>query len=193
MSFGSSAASRTATACVPDEVRCCLVLIGYGEVGQIFAQEFHVRGVRDVAVYDIVFDVPTGQERAKPALEADVRTAIRAADAARGADIVISAGAEMRPPRWPGRQPTPCGPARSSSTSILHLRRPSARRRGCRNSGCACRGGRGHGAGCRPRHPRAETCRQITRDRHERPAGRGRAGSASAMKLCNTKGLETSP
>jgi len=171
-----------------------LALIGYGEVGQIFAEEFRAQGVNDIAVYDIVFDLPsTGQARLTRAREACVRPASDAADAARGADIVISAGAEMRPPRWPGRQPTPCGPARSSSTSILHLRRPSARRRGCRNSGCACRGGRGHGAGCRPRHPRAETCRQITRDRHERPAGRGRAGSASAMKLCNTKGLETSP
>jgi len=68
-----------------------LALIGYGEVGQIFAQEFRAQGVSDVAVYDIVFDVPTGRERAKRALEAHVRPAISAADAARGADIVISA------------------------------------------------------------------------------------------------------
>ena len=33
-----------------------LALIGYGEVGQIFAQEFRAHGVNDIAVYDIVFD-----------------------------------------------------------------------------------------------------------------------------------------
>jgi len=69
-----------------------LALIGYGEVGQIFAQEFRARGVSDIAVYDIVFDrASTGRERVKRAREANVRPASSAADAARGADIVISA------------------------------------------------------------------------------------------------------
>jgi 3-hydroxyisobutyrate dehydrogenase-like beta-hydroxyacid dehydrogenase len=69
-----------------------LALIGYGEVGQIFAQEFRAQGVNDIAVYDIVFDLaPTGRERVKRAREAQVRPASSAADAARGADIVISA------------------------------------------------------------------------------------------------------
>jgi 3-hydroxyisobutyrate dehydrogenase-like beta-hydroxyacid dehydrogenase len=69
-----------------------LALIGYGEVGQIFAQEFRAQGVNDIAVYDIVFDLaPTGQERAKRAQEAQVRPASSAADAARSADVVISA------------------------------------------------------------------------------------------------------
>ena len=69
-----------------------LALIGYGEVGQIFAQEFRAQGVNDIAVYDIVFDLaPTGRDRVKRALEAQVRPARSAADAARGAAIVISA------------------------------------------------------------------------------------------------------
>jgi 3-hydroxyisobutyrate dehydrogenase-like beta-hydroxyacid dehydrogenase len=69
-----------------------LALIGYGEVGQIFAQEFRARGVNDIAVYDIVFDLASiGRERTKRALEAGVRPASGAADAARGADVVISA------------------------------------------------------------------------------------------------------
>jgi 3-hydroxyisobutyrate dehydrogenase-like beta-hydroxyacid dehydrogenase len=69
-----------------------LALIGYGEVGQIFAQEFRARGVNDIAVYDIVFDqASTGRDRTKRAREAGVRPASGAADAARGADIVISA------------------------------------------------------------------------------------------------------
>lgn len=69
-----------------------LALIGYGEVGQIFAQEFRAEGVNDIAVYDIVFDLaPTGRDRVKRAQEAQVRPASSAADAARGADIVISA------------------------------------------------------------------------------------------------------
>jgi 3-hydroxyisobutyrate dehydrogenase-like beta-hydroxyacid dehydrogenase len=69
-----------------------LALIGYGEVGQIFAQEFRAQGVNDIAVYDIVFDLATtGRDRVKRAREARVRPASGAADAARGADIVISA------------------------------------------------------------------------------------------------------
>jgi 3-hydroxyisobutyrate dehydrogenase-like beta-hydroxyacid dehydrogenase len=69
-----------------------LALIGYGEVGQIFAQEFRAQGVNDIAVYDIVFDLAsTGRDRVKRAQEAHVRPASSAADAARGADIVISA------------------------------------------------------------------------------------------------------
>jgi 3-hydroxyisobutyrate dehydrogenase-like beta-hydroxyacid dehydrogenase len=69
-----------------------LALIGYGEVGQIFAQEFRARGVNDISVYDIVFDqASTGRDRVNRAREAHVRPASGAADAARGADIVISA------------------------------------------------------------------------------------------------------
>ncbi len=69
-----------------------LALIGYGEVGQIFAQEFRAQGVNEIAVYDIVFDMAsTGRDRVKRAREARVRPASGAADAARGADIVISA------------------------------------------------------------------------------------------------------
>jgi 3-hydroxyisobutyrate dehydrogenase-like beta-hydroxyacid dehydrogenase len=69
-----------------------LALIGYGEVGQIFAPEFRAQGINDIAVYDIVFDlVPTGQDRVKRAGEAQVRPADSATDAARDADIVISA------------------------------------------------------------------------------------------------------
>jgi len=69
-----------------------LALIGYGEVGQIFAQEFRARGIKDIAVYDIVFDLaPSGRHRVKRAQEAQVRPASSAAEAACGADIVISA------------------------------------------------------------------------------------------------------
>jgi 3-hydroxyisobutyrate dehydrogenase-like beta-hydroxyacid dehydrogenase len=69
-----------------------LALIGYGEVGQIFAQEFRAQGVNDIAVYDIAFDLaPTGRDPVKRAQDAQVRPASSAADAARDADIVISA------------------------------------------------------------------------------------------------------
>jgi 3-hydroxyisobutyrate dehydrogenase-like beta-hydroxyacid dehydrogenase len=69
-----------------------LALIGYGEVGQIFAQEFRAQGVHDIAVYDIVFDLaPTGRDRVRLARDAHVRPAVSAGDAARGADIIISA------------------------------------------------------------------------------------------------------
>src|ERR1700745_2105172 len=79
-----------------------LALIGYGEVGQIFAQEFRAQGVNDIAVYDIVFDLaPTGRERAKRAREAQVRPASSAADAAPRPDNVSSAGGRDSWPRYP--------------------------------------------------------------------------------------------
>jgi 3-hydroxyisobutyrate dehydrogenase-like beta-hydroxyacid dehydrogenase len=69
-----------------------LALIGYGEVGGIFAREFRARGVTDLAVYDILFDqAHKGVDAIKRAREAQARPAGSAADAARGAHIVISA------------------------------------------------------------------------------------------------------
>ena len=32
-----------------------LAIIGFGEVGQIFARQFREHGVKDIAVYDILF------------------------------------------------------------------------------------------------------------------------------------------
>jgi 3-hydroxyisobutyrate dehydrogenase-like beta-hydroxyacid dehydrogenase len=65
-----------------------LAFIGYGEVGQTFARELLAR--RDVAIsaYDILFDSGALVERAK---QTGVTAATNAAEAARQADVVISA------------------------------------------------------------------------------------------------------
>jgi 3-hydroxyisobutyrate dehydrogenase-like beta-hydroxyacid dehydrogenase len=69
-----------------------LALIGYGEVGQIFARDFLAGDAAAVAVYDILFDDPAeGSARKAKALDAGARPAKNAADAASGAEIVISA------------------------------------------------------------------------------------------------------
>jgi 3-hydroxyisobutyrate dehydrogenase-like beta-hydroxyacid dehydrogenase len=69
-----------------------LALIGYGEVGHIFAREFLSGGKAIVAAYDILFDDPSeGRSRIDDARGAGVRPALSAADAAAGADVVISA------------------------------------------------------------------------------------------------------
>jgi 3-hydroxyisobutyrate dehydrogenase-like beta-hydroxyacid dehydrogenase len=67
-------------------MRVCF--IGYGEVGQTFVREFLQRGDVEVSAYDILFDAGPLAERAH---QAGVAAARNAAEAARDADIVISA------------------------------------------------------------------------------------------------------
>jgi 3-hydroxyisobutyrate dehydrogenase-like beta-hydroxyacid dehydrogenase len=68
-----------------------LALIGYGEVGQLFAREFARKEI-GVAVYDLKFDVSLAREPlAKLAQEDRVQIAGGPAGAIQGADIVISA------------------------------------------------------------------------------------------------------
>jgi 3-hydroxyisobutyrate dehydrogenase-like beta-hydroxyacid dehydrogenase len=68
-----------------------LTLIGYGEVGQIFAREFLKRGDIRVTAYDLKFDGPDGQALKDRAQAAGVTPASGHAAAAQGADLVISA------------------------------------------------------------------------------------------------------
>src|SRR4051812_749894 len=65
-----------------------LAFIGYGEVGQTFARQLLARGDLTIAAYDILFDAGTLTDRAR---QAGVTAARNAADAARDADVVISA------------------------------------------------------------------------------------------------------
>jgi len=69
-----------------------LAIIGFGEVGNLFARQFMARGDVAIAVYDILFADPV---KGPPMLEAaramGVRVAASAAEAASGARVVISA------------------------------------------------------------------------------------------------------
>ena len=65
-----------------------LAFIGYGEVGQTFARQLLARGDVVVAAYDILFDSGPPAERAR---QTGVTAARNAAQAAREADVVISA------------------------------------------------------------------------------------------------------
>ncbi|HQZ12688.1 MAG TPA: NAD(P)-binding domain-containing protein [Devosia sp.] len=66
-------------------------IIGYGEVGQIFARELLANGAGSVTVYDRLFGQPVTEARIKKAGEIGVRVANSAEDAIRGADFIISA------------------------------------------------------------------------------------------------------
>lgn len=69
-----------------------LALIGFGEVGKIFAREFLARGQASVAVFDVLFSDPVkGPPMLAAARIMGARVAESAADAARDARIVISA------------------------------------------------------------------------------------------------------
>jgi 3-hydroxyisobutyrate dehydrogenase-like beta-hydroxyacid dehydrogenase len=69
-----------------------IALIGYGEVGQIFARELLAGGAEGIRAYDILFDRPERSGSQVSAAERDgVELARSAAEAAEGADVVISA------------------------------------------------------------------------------------------------------
>ncbi|WP_051357407.1 DUF1932 domain-containing protein [Azorhizobium doebereinerae] len=69
-----------------------LAIIGYGEVGTLFAADLLANGAAAVAVYDIKFDhAGLAAPMLARARDAGARAAASAADAAAGADIVLSA------------------------------------------------------------------------------------------------------
>lgn len=69
-----------------------LAFIGYGEVGQLFARQFLARPGVSVSAYDLKLDMPDSAAPLVAIAGKDgVRLAISAADAAQGADIIISA------------------------------------------------------------------------------------------------------
>ncbi len=69
-----------------------LAFIGYGEVGQLFARQLLARPGVSIAAYDLKLDDRVASAPLREAAARDgVRLAADAADAARGADIVLSA------------------------------------------------------------------------------------------------------
>lgn len=68
-----------------------IAIIGFGEVGQIFAPALLAGGAAAVAVWDILFGTPAAEARIAQARARGVRVAGSAAEAAAGADVVISA------------------------------------------------------------------------------------------------------
>jgi 3-hydroxyisobutyrate dehydrogenase-like beta-hydroxyacid dehydrogenase len=67
-----------------------IALIGFGEVGQILADDLAKAGVKHISAYDILFDDPASIP-SRAVAKRDVRKARGSADAAREAELVISA------------------------------------------------------------------------------------------------------
>jgi 3-hydroxyisobutyrate dehydrogenase-like beta-hydroxyacid dehydrogenase len=67
-----------------------IALIGFGEVGQIFARGLSKAGVADLRTFDIAFAQPDTVQR-RTAGELGVRACASAAEAVQGAELVISA------------------------------------------------------------------------------------------------------
>jgi 3-hydroxyisobutyrate dehydrogenase-like beta-hydroxyacid dehydrogenase len=68
-----------------------IALIGFGEVGSLFARELIATGRHSVATYDILFDAPQGAALRERAHALKVEPCATAAAAAAGALVVISA------------------------------------------------------------------------------------------------------
>jgi len=65
--------------------------IGFGEAGQAIAAGLREEGVARMAAWDILFPRPEGKRLLKAGSEIGVRCTSSAADAVRGADVIISA------------------------------------------------------------------------------------------------------
>ncbi|WP_129645649.1 NAD(P)-dependent oxidoreductase [Peristeroidobacter agariperforans] len=67
-----------------------ICLLGFGEVGQTLAADFHAAGVTQLAAFDLLFTDPESA-CTRAAVGANVRVTSSAADAVAGADLVVSA------------------------------------------------------------------------------------------------------
>jgi len=68
-----------------------LCFIGFGEAGQAIASGLRDTGIETVAAWDVLFPSPEGAGLKKAGEAMGARVATSAADAARGADIIVSA------------------------------------------------------------------------------------------------------
>src|SRR5215472_12980769 len=68
-----------------------LCFIGFGEAGQAFASGLRGAGVTTMAAWDILFPEQAGAKLRQAGEELGVRLGMSAADAIKGADIVIAA------------------------------------------------------------------------------------------------------
>ena len=68
----------------------CVCLIGFGEVGQILAEDLAAAGIGDISAYDIQFDNPHSMP-SKALATHKVRAAANAADAVREAELILCA------------------------------------------------------------------------------------------------------
>ncbi len=69
-----------------------ITLIGYGEVGQIFARELKAHGATSISTFDILFDDAARSEAHRTVAARDgIRFCASAAEAGEGADVIISA------------------------------------------------------------------------------------------------------
>jgi len=68
-----------------------LCFIGFGEAGQALAAGLRDAGVGDMAAWDILFPMRDGERLRRGAEAIGVRVAASAADAVRGADLIVSA------------------------------------------------------------------------------------------------------
>ena len=68
-----------------------LCFIGFGEAGQAIASGLRDTGIETVAAWDVLFPAPEGAGLKQAGKAMGARVASSAADAARGADIIVSA------------------------------------------------------------------------------------------------------
>ena len=68
-----------------------LCFIGFGEAGQAFASGLRESGIETISAWDILFPQPDGEPLRRAGEKVGVRLANSAADAVRGAHVVVSA------------------------------------------------------------------------------------------------------
>ena len=73
------------------EARPAICFIGFGEAGQAMASGLRDAGVKTMSAWDVLFPRPEGMKLRQAGEESGVRIAASAADAVRGADMIVSA------------------------------------------------------------------------------------------------------
>jgi len=73
------------------ETKPALCFIGFGEAGQAIASGLREAGVERIAAWDILFPLPAGERLRRAADKIGVSCATSAAEAVRGAELIVSA------------------------------------------------------------------------------------------------------
>ena len=73
------------------EMKPALCFIGFGEAGQAIASGLREAGLERIAAWDILFPLPAGERLRRAADEIGVSCATSAAEAVRGAQLIVSA------------------------------------------------------------------------------------------------------
>lgn len=164
-----------------------VAFIGFGEAGQTFARGLHEEGVRDIRLYDILFDAPQSSLRATATALANelagVRLCASHVEAVRGASLVflaVTAASSLDATRA-------CLPGLGAGALLLDINSVSPQRK---RETAALLDASGGGAGGGARYVDVAVMAAVAKPRHKVPLLIGGPGGETFAALLPRLGMQ---